>query len=169
VARLELVARIATYELAYRMQSAAPDAVRIFPPKPPNESLYGSMTSTRGFGARCLLARRLPRRVFPFSCSCIPATVTGGVWGAATRTSTRITRPGVAKTQPVAGLLADLKRRGCFDETLVVWGGEFWPMPFEQGKGRDTTPTVHDVMAGARESRAHRSRRQPMPSGSRAE
>jgi len=137
-----LDARISSYELAWRMQSAAPDAVDITKETEATRKLYGVGESpTDDFGRKCLLARRLVERGVRFI-QLISGTNVGQDWDDMhtdlTGTMARMT----AKTdKPIAGLLKDLKSRGLLDSTLVIWGGEFGRTPLAQGdNGRDHHP-----------------------------
>jgi hypothetical protein len=134
-----LVARIASYELAYRMQSAAPEAVDLAGESDETKRLYGlDRDATREFGTRCLLARRLVERGVRFVQ--LFAGDTNG-WDAHDDVETNHGMMAARTDRPVAGLLTDLKRRGLLDDTLVIWGGEFGRMPMsEGGKGRDHNP-----------------------------
>jgi hypothetical protein len=137
-----LEARIASYELAWRMQSSAPEAVDISKETDATKKLYGVGEGvTDDFGRKCLLARRLVERGVRFV-ELISGTNVGQDWDDAhtdlTGSHNRMTR----KTdKPIAGLLRDLKSRGLLDSTLVVWGGEFGRTPLSQGdNGRDHHP-----------------------------
>jgi hypothetical protein len=137
-----LEARIASYELAWRMQSSAPEAVDITRETDATKKLYGVGEGvTDDFGRKCLLARRLVERGVRFV-ELISGTNVGQDWDDAhtdlTGSHNRMTR----KTdKPIAGLLRDLKSRGLLDSTLVVWGGEFGRTPLAQGdNGRDHHP-----------------------------
>jgi hypothetical protein len=138
-----LAARIRSYELAARMQVSIPEAVNFSDETEATKRLYGlDDKASEGFGRNCLLARRLLERGVRFV-----QLFNGGAFG-----SPRInwdahedlvenhTKQAAAMDKPVAGLLADLKRRGLLDDTLVVWNTEFGRTPFTQGingKGRD--------------------------------
>jgi len=144
----DLAARIESYELAFRMQSAAPEAVDLSQETDETKRLYGlDRKETAEFGTRCLLARRLVERGVRFV-QLYSGDVTG--WDAHDDVEANHSRMCLRTDQPVAALLKDLKRRGLLDETLVIWGGEFGRMPMsESGRGRDHNPygfTV--VMAG---------------------
>jgi len=145
----ELAARIASYELAYRMQSAAPEAVDFSGETEETKQLYGmNVRASSEFGARCLLARRLVERGVRFV-QVYSGDVNG--WDAHDDVEKNHAMMCGRTDAPVAGLLADLKRRGLFDDTLVIWGGEFGRMPMsEQGRGRDHNPHGFCMwMAGA--------------------
>jgi hypothetical protein len=144
----ELAARIESYELAYRMQAAAPEAVDLSQETAATKRLYGlERKETAEFGTRCLLARRLIERGVRFV-QLYSGDVTG--WDAHDNVESNHSRMCLATDQPIAALLKDLKGRGLLAETLVIWGGEFGRMPMsESGRGRDHNPygfTV--VMAG---------------------
>jgi hypothetical protein len=153
----ELSARIAAYELAFRMQAAAPDLVDLSGETEQTNRLYGiDQPQTREFGQRCLLARRMIESGVRFVQ--LYSGDTGG-WDAHKDVLDNHTRYCGRTDLPVAGLLEDLKRRGLLDETLVIWGGEFGRMPMsEQGKGRDHNPWGYSYWlagAGLRGGRAY--------------
>jgi hypothetical protein len=135
----ELEARIAAYELAYQMQSSAPEAVDMSKETEATKKLYGlDAPETSAFGANCLLARRLVERGVRFV---ELYAGSGSGWDAHSDIEGNHSKRCRASDQPIAGLLADLKSRGMLDETLVVWGGEFGRTPFnEKGDGRDHNP-----------------------------
>jgi len=139
----ELSARIASYELAFRMQEHAPEAVDFSQETRETLALYGiDEDRTADFGRKCLLARRLVERGVRF----IQVYSGGGAqaddtnWDAHNDIVINHTMHAGKTDKPIAGLLKDLKRRGLLDETLVVWGGEFGRQPtaeYAQGTGRD--------------------------------
>jgi hypothetical protein len=135
----QLAARIRSYELAFRMQAAAPDLVDLKQETGETLALYGiDEESTRDFGQRCLLARRMVERGVRFVQ--LYSGDTNG-WDAHSDVLANHRQYCRATDKPVAGLLADLKRRGLWNDTLVIWGGEFGRMPMsEGGKGRDHNP-----------------------------
>ncbi len=135
----ELSARIQSYELAYRMQSAAPEAVDLSRESAETKRLYGLDDPVAAeFGTRCLLARRLVERGVRFV-QLYSGDVNG--WDAHENVETNHATMCARTDKAVAGLLTDLKRRGLLESTLVVWGGEFGRMPMsEQGRGRDHNP-----------------------------
>lgn len=135
----ELSARIAAYELAFRMQTAAPGLVDINQETQETHRLYGiNQKETRDFGTRCLLARRMIEQGVRFVQ--VYSGNTNG-WDAHKDVLDNHTEYCQKTDKPVAGLIQDLKRRGMLDDTLVIWGGEFGRMPMsEQGKGRDHNP-----------------------------
>ena len=121
------------------MQSAAPDAVELAGESAETKALYGlGDRTTAEFGTRCLLARRLIERGVRFV-QLYSGDVNG--WDAHDDVEANHAKMCARTDRPIAGLLADLKRRGLFENTLVVWGGEFGRMPMsEGGKGRDHNP-----------------------------
>jgi hypothetical protein len=136
----ELEARIASYELAFRMQAEAPEAVDLARETEATQKLYGmDRKETASFGRLCLLARRLVERGVRFVQLYHGA---GSKWDAHSGIEKNHSGLCRAMDLPVAGLLRDLKRRGLLDQTLVVWGGEFGRTPMsEKGDGRDHNPT----------------------------
>jgi hypothetical protein len=147
----DLEARISAYELAYRMQMAAPEAVDVSKETEEVKALYGlDKPETAEFGRKCLMARRLVERGVRF----IQLYSGGGhgddTWDAHGDIVGNHKKHAGSTDKPIAGLLMDLKRRGLLDSTLVVWAGEFGRMPISQGgSGRDHNPGVQTVwMAG---------------------
>ena len=144
----ELDARLRSYELAFRMQAEAPEAVDLSQETAETNQLYGlDHTETAVFGRMCLLSRRLVERGVRFIQLYHGA---GSKWDAHSGIEGNHSKHCQATDLPVAGLLKDLKQRGLLDETLVVWGGEFGRTPMsEQGNGRDHNPTGFTMwMAG---------------------
>ena len=142
----ELDARIESYELAWRMQAHAPEAVDIQNETTATKNLYGMDDDfTRPLSEKLLLARRLVERGVRF------VDVYAGSWDAHEDIEGNHSKWCRYTDKPIAGLLADLKSRGLLDETLVVWGGEFGRTPFnEKGIGRDHNPWGFSIwMAGA--------------------
>ena len=144
-----LSARIAAYELAYRMQSAAPEAVDLSKEPDSVKSLYGLDNDiTRPFGTQCLNARRLVERGVRF----VQLYHGGGGdgWDTHGDNDSKHLRNGKQIDKPIAGLITDLKARGLLDSTLIVWGGEFGRTPTSEGSdGRDHSPYGYSVwMAG---------------------
>ena len=140
-----LAARVRSYELAYRMQTAAPDIVDLRGESESTKKLYGiGEEPTDEFGMRCLLARRMVERGVRFVQLYSGGTVGWDAHGDVKENHTRY----CAKTdKPVARLIKDLKLRGLLDDTLVIWGGEFGRMPMsEQGTGRDHNPWGYSVV-----------------------
>jgi hypothetical protein len=145
----ELSARVSAYELAFRMQAAAPDLVDLRQETEETKQLYGiGEPGTDEFGTRCLLARRMVERGVRFVQ--LYSGDTNG-WDAHNDVAQYHGLYCGRTDKPVAGLIRDLKRRGMLNDTLVVWGGEFGRMPMsEQGKGRDHNPWGYTVwLAGA--------------------
>jgi hypothetical protein len=144
----ELNARIRSYELAFQMQAHAPEAVDLASETAETKALYGlEDKATAAFGRNCLLARRLVERGVRFV-QCYHGA--GSKWDAHKGIESNHATMCREMDKPVAGLLADLKRRGLLDDTLVVWGGEFGRTPMsEKGDGRDHNPTGFTMwMAG---------------------
>ena len=145
----DLDARIESYELAYRMQSAAPEAVDLDKESEATKKLYGMDEEiAEKFGSNCLLARRLVERGVRF----VEAYCgSGSGWDAHEDLEDNHGKWCKVSDKPIAGLLTDLEARGLLDDTLVVWGGEFGRTPFnEKGKGRDHNPWGFTIwMAGA--------------------
>ena len=135
----ELEARIASYELAYRMQAAAPEAVDLSRENARTRELYGlDDKATASFARCCLMARRLAERGVRFVQL---YSGSGSKWDAHTKIEKNHTELCRSCDRPIAGLLRDLKQRGLLDETLVIWGGEFGRTPMsEKGDGRDHNP-----------------------------
>ncbi|MFM7321511.1 MAG: DUF1501 domain-containing protein, partial [Armatimonadota bacterium] len=151
-AEQELSARIRAYELAYRMQSEATEAVEIEKESASTHALYGlDREETALVGRQCLLARRLVERGVRF----VQIYSGGGVfdqsWDAHNGMVPNHTKRAREVDVPIAGLLTDLKQRGLMDDTLVVFHTEFGRMPFtEGGTGRDHNPKAFSVwLAGA--------------------
>jgi len=150
----ELAARISSYELAFRMQSCAPDALDITKESEATRKLYGlDEKVTEPFGRQCLMARRLVEHGVRFV-----QLFHGGMgnqntdtWDAHGDVKANHTQHAAESDRPIAGLLTDLKARGLLDSTLVVWHGEFGRMPISQrGVGRDHNPGAMTIwMAGA--------------------
>jgi hypothetical protein len=137
----ELMARIASYELAFKMQQHAPEAVDFPQETEETQKLYGiDDVKTADFGRKCLLARRLVERGVRFI-----QVYSGGAhnddnWDAHSDMIKNHGKHAGATDKPVAGLLKDLKRKGLLDSTIVIWGGEFGRQPtaeYAQGTGRD--------------------------------
>jgi hypothetical protein len=135
----ELSARLSAYDLAFRMQTEAPEVLDLSRESQETLDLYGiGREPTNDFGRRCLLARRLVEQGVRFVC-----VVSGGgpgnmQWDAHDDIEENHLRKAAETDQPVAALLTDLKRRGLLESTLVLWGGEFGRSPEAQsGRGRD--------------------------------
>jgi len=147
----ELAARISSYELAFRMQQHAPEAVDVGKETEATKRLYGlDDPQTVEFGTRCLLARRLVERGVRFILLFSGGGPVAVQWDAHDDIKGNHEKMCRWTDKPVAGLLKDLKSRGMLDSTLVIWGTEFGRTPVsENGKGRDHNPTAFSMwMAG---------------------
>ncbi|MBL9117798.1 MAG: DUF1501 domain-containing protein [Verrucomicrobiaceae bacterium] len=150
-----LEARLKAYELAFHMQSAAPEVVDIGGESAATLELYGiDQPKTREFGTRCLLARRMIERGVRFVQ--IYSGDTNG-WDAHEAVKRNHEIYCERTDKPVAGLIRDLKARGLLEDTLVIWGGEFGRMPMsEKGTGRDHNPWGYTtVLMGAGVKHGH--------------
>lgn len=136
-----LAARIASYELAYKMQATAPEAIDLESESEETKKLYGiDDPKTEKFGRKCMLARRMVERGVRFI-----QLYSGGAhndenWDAHGDLEKNHNLHAGETDKPVAGLIKDLKRRGMLDDTLIVWGGEFGRQPtaeYAKGTGRD--------------------------------
>jgi hypothetical protein len=137
----ELAARIASYELAWKMQEHAPEAVDLARETEETKSLYGlDNPRTADFGRRCLLARRLVERGVRFIQLYSGGAHNDDNWDAHSDMVKNHSFHAGNTDQPIAALLTDLKRSGLLDSTLVIWGGEFGRQPtaeYAEGTGRD--------------------------------
>ncbi len=143
----DLAARINSYELAYRMQAEAKEAVDLSGESEETMRMYGLYDNASAqYGEKCLLARRLVERGVRFVQVYVDRD-----WDAHTGLASNHSTNAAATDKPVAGLLADLEARGMLDSTLVIWGGEFGRLPVTQGSnGRDHNPEGFLIwMAGA--------------------
>ena len=146
----ELEARIASYELGFRMQTSAPETFDLGSESGASRKLYGiDDSATAEFGTQCLIARRLVEK----GVRCIQ--LRNGGWDAHGSLESNHRKQALAVDRPIAGLLTDLKQRGMLEDTLVVWGGEFGRTPTTEGsakgakRGRDHSPAGYTVwMAG---------------------
>jgi hypothetical protein len=143
----ELEARIATYELAYRMQTHAPEAVDLSKETQETKTLYGvDEKRTSEFGTRLLLARRLVERGVRFVTVYSGGGPVNMQWDAHDDINANHEKMCGFVDKPIAGLLTDLKRRGMLDDTLVVWCTEFGRTPNSQGsRGRDHNPLGYSM------------------------
>jgi len=134
-----LSARIASYELAFRMQTHATEAVDLTQESLRDQNLYGLDNKTsHHFGRNCLLARRLVERGVRFIQLYSGGNEGPKAWDAHDDLKKNHDLHCAETDRPIAGLLTDLKNRGLLDSTLVIWGGEFGRTPTaESGKGRD--------------------------------
>ncbi|MST01373.1 MAG: DUF1501 domain-containing protein [Pedosphaera sp.] len=144
----DLLSRINSFELAYRMQLAAPEAMDIANESAATRQLYGlDKKESETFGRQCLIARRLLERGVRFV-QIFAGKGTGGdgsvndvPWDGHSNIETNHRSCAAATDQPAAALLADLKARGMLEDTIVVWGGEFGRTSDSQGSlGRDHNP-----------------------------
>jgi hypothetical protein len=148
----KLESAIANYELAARMQTAVPDLMDVAGESKETIQAYGledKFKNTQTFGRSCLIARRLVERGVRF----IELTCPGGNgdrWDQHGGLVDGHTKNAKSVDKPIAALLADLKQRGLFESTLVIWSGEFGRTPFAQGtNGRDHNPYGFSIwMAG---------------------
>ncbi len=147
----EIAARIAQYEMAFRMQASVPELTDVSQEKQDVLSLYGPSVREPGtYAYNCLMARRLIER----GVRCVQVMHAG--WDQHNSITTELYTQCRDTDQPSAGLILDLKQRGLLDDTLVIWGGEFGRTPFIQGNlddrkrwGRDHHPYAFTVwMAG---------------------
>ncbi|MEW5975688.1 MAG: DUF1501 domain-containing protein [Acidobacteriota bacterium] len=142
----ELEARIQAFELAFRMQTEAPEAFEIEKESEATRKLYGlDQKETADFGWQCLVARRLAERGVRFiQCS------HSYKWDQHSELVRLHTKNAREVDLPIAGLLRDLKSRGLLQDTLVLWGGEFGRTPVAEGNdGRDHNPYGYTMwMAG---------------------
>jgi hypothetical protein len=137
----EITTRIASYEMAYRMQSSAPELIDIGGETPETLALYGAEPGKPSFANNCLLARRLVERGVRF----VQLYHTdwdhhGGPGQTLGRDLDQVCRE---VDRPCAALVTDLKRRGLLDDTLVVWGGEFGRTPM--GEVRESIGRNHHI------------------------
>lgn len=132
----ELEARIASYELAFRMQMEAPGVQDISKEPESIKKLYGmDQGHTKKFAERCIMARRYSEAGVRF------VQITHRYWDQHSGLKKDHARLAAEMDQPVAALITDLKQRGLLEDTLVLWGGEFGRTPVAQGKdGRDHSP-----------------------------
>jgi hypothetical protein len=148
----EIDSRIASYELAYRMQVAGPELSDLSKESPATLEMYGvNRETTRQFGTNCLLARRMVERGVRF------VMLAHASWDDHANLNKNLKKNCDITDQPVAALLKDLKQRGLLDTTLVIWGGEFGRTPMVElrrpedadNAGRDHHPTAYSMwMAG---------------------
>ena len=152
----ETTTRIAQYELAFRMQTSVPDAMDISREKPETLAAYGAKPGEASFANNCLLGRRLLEKGVRF------VQLFDWGWDFHGTNPAEDIRDGLTKKcttmdKPISALIKDLKRLGLFDDTLIVWSGEFGRTPFREGRtagsavlGRDHYPDCYTVwMAGA--------------------
>ena len=142
----EIASRIASYEMAFRMQAAAPELLDFKQETAATRGLYGlDDEPTRSFGSNCLLARRMVERGVRF------VHLVHSSWDHHSDLSNRLAQNCRMTDQPAAALVKDLKQRGLLDETLVVCAGEFGRTPMgevrrgQQSDGRDHHPSAFSV------------------------
>ncbi len=151
----ETLTRISQYELAYRMQTAVPEVMDISKESPQTLESYGAEVGGSSLANNCLLARRLVESGVRF------VQLFDWGWdfhgtGAATGIQDGLTNKCATMDRPIAALIKDLKERGLFEDTLIIWGGEFGRTPFREGRtakskilGRDHYPDCFTMwMAG---------------------
>ncbi|HET8547712.1 MAG TPA: DUF1501 domain-containing protein [Bryobacteraceae bacterium] len=145
---LEIASRIASYELAYRMQTAGPELVDFSKESPQTLEMYGvNNETTRQFGTNCLLARRMVERGVRF------VLMMHASWDQHTNLNKALKKNCDITDQPTAALIRDLKQRGLLDSTLIVWGGEFGRTPMSEirntsdpdNPGRDHHPNAYSM------------------------
>ncbi|MDX1979868.1 MAG: DUF1501 domain-containing protein [Bryobacteraceae bacterium] len=145
---MEIASRIASYELAFRMQSSAPDLLDFSRESPKTLEAYGvGNEPTHQFATNCLLARRLVERGVRF------VLMMHASWDDHTQLNRKLKRNCDISDRPTAALIADLKQRGLLDSTLIVWGGEFGRTPMveirntkeEDNGGRDHHPLAYSM------------------------
>ena len=139
-AAADLSARVSSFELAWRMQMAAPEAIDVGMESQATQSLYGiDRDVSRVYGTQLLMGRRLVERGVRFV-----QVYSGGInseWDSHSELEKNHRLRGAETDVPIAGLIADLKQRGLLDSTLVIWSGEFGRMPMsDSGDGRDHNP-----------------------------
>ena len=154
----DLAARINSFELAYRMQMAAPEALDLGRETQATHKMYGlDQPECATFGRQCLIARRLVERgvrfvqIFAGKGVGGDGSVNDVPWDCHTDVESNHKSCGLHTDQPAAALLADLAARGLLESTLVIWGGEFGRTSDSQGsKGRDHNPNGFTIwLAGA--------------------
>ena len=148
----EIASRIAAYELAFRMQSAAPELIDLSDEKPETLAMYGVNREEppikaaraggpgqyKNYAMNCLLARRLVERGVRF------VNVIHASWDHHSNLDNELTFNAGMADQPIAALIKDLKQRGLFDETLIVVAGEFGRTPLGENRGGSTNVTGRD-------------------------
>ncbi len=142
----DLQARLESFQLAFRMQTEAPELLDLSQETAATRQLYGAdRKPTADYGQKCLLARRLSEAGVRF------VQVSHNYWDQHSKLKEKHGQLAQEVDRPIAGLLSDLKQRGLLEETLVIWGGEFGRTPTAQGNnGRDHNPHAFTWwMAGA--------------------
>src|SRR5579872_2259164 len=145
---MEIASRISSYELAFRMQSAAPELLDFSKESPETLEMYGVHDEkSKQFATNCLLARRMVERGVRF------VMLTDASWDDHTDLNRKLQKHCAIADQPTAALIRDLKQRGLLDNTLVVWGGEFGRTPMVEirdprdvnNAGRDHHPLAYSL------------------------
>ncbi|MFM8359340.1 MAG: DUF1501 domain-containing protein, partial [Verrucomicrobiota bacterium] len=150
VAAPEIATRLANYEMAFRLQSSAPELMDLKSERPETLALYGCDPDKPSFARACLLARRMIERGVRF------VNIYHEGWDAHSDVAGNVKSNCATTDQASAALVIDLKRRGLLDDTLVVWGGEFGRTPMVESnpalgrsQGRDHHPQAFTLwMAG---------------------
>jgi uncharacterized protein (DUF1501 family) len=146
---MEIASRIASYELAYRMQMAGPELADFSKESAETRDMYGlDNDTTRQYGQNCLMARRMVERGVRF------VMLMHASWDQHTYLNRSLKKNTDATDQPTAALIRDLKQRGLLDSTLVVWGGEFGRTPMveirntsdPENGGRDHHPNAYTML-----------------------
>jgi uncharacterized protein (DUF1501 family) len=144
----EIASRIASYELAFRMQTAGPELMDFSKESASTLDMYGvNKEATKQFGTNCLLARRMVERGVRY------VMLMHASWDQHTNLNKALKKNCDTTDQPTAALIQDLKQRGLLDSTLVVWGGEFGRTPMVEirntsdpdGAGRDHHPAAYSM------------------------
>jgi uncharacterized protein (DUF1501 family) len=145
---VEIASRIASYELAFRMQMSAPELLDFSKESPETRKMYGvDEEPTKPFATNCLLARRLVERGVRF------IMINHASWDDHTQLNKKLKKNCEIADQPTAALIKDLKQRGLLDSTLVVWAGEFGRTPLVEIRnpneadngGRDHHPLAYSI------------------------
>jgi hypothetical protein len=133
-----LAARIAAYELAFRMQSHVPELTDMSKETDATRAMYGiGQQPTHEYGTKCLLARRLVERGVRFIQIYSGGLLNGDDWDGHAECDKNHMKMAARVDQPIAALLQDLKQRGLLESTLVIWGGDFGRTPITDGQLRD--------------------------------
>jgi uncharacterized protein DUF1501 len=137
----EIAARISSFEMAYRMQSSAPDLMDLTKETKETLAMYGAEPGKSSFANNCLLARRMVERGVRF------VQLFHEAWDQHGNLVNDLKKNCADTDQPTAALLKDLKQRGLLEDTLVIWGGEFGRTPMVQGgnDGRDHHPNAFSM------------------------
>ncbi len=143
----EIATRIANYEMAYRLQSSAPELMDLSQETPATLEMYGCNPATPSFARACLLARRMVERGVRF------INIYHEGWDAHSDVAGNVKKNAETTDRASAALIRDLKQRGMLDSTLVVWGGEFGRTPMVEAsvslgrsQGRDHHPQAFTTL-----------------------